>query len=132
MQTIFFIILTIFEICLTIFLVAKLSEFEKKVDEIHVIFLNKARETLIVNDKIKSIFIKTNKILEFITNKNLYKAISIIKTAIITFEVIYLLRSLNFKKKGGIFNFGNIKILFFSAFAKRFIKKILIASANMI
>ena len=124
-------ILTIIEILLTVFAVNKLIELEKKVDEFHEKFILISTEILIINDKIKETVRKTNKVLRFITNKKFYQAISIAKLVFNTIQIILLIRSFDFAK-GKLFNYKNIKKLFVSEIIRRFLRKIILTTANLV
>ncbi len=126
-----FLILTIFEICLTVFLVIKIIKLEKRVDEIHEKFILISTEALIINDKIKETIGKINKVLKFITNKNFYKAISILKTVFNTVQIFLLIRSFDFSK-GKIFNRKNIKRFFMSEIIRRIIRKFILSAADLV
>ena len=132
MQSLFLLILTIIEICVTIFLVIKLTDLEKKVDEIHEKFLLMAKEVLVINDKIRETIKKINKVLTFITNKNIYRFIDVMKIIFNTVQIFLLIRSFDFKKKGGIFNYKNLKKLFVSEVARRFLRKIVLTGAELV
>ena len=127
-----FLILTITEICLTIFIVAKIIDFEKKVNEVHRIFLVKATEFLILNDKILETVKKLNKVLKFISNKKFYQTISIIKTVFNTVQIILLIRSFDFSKGRKLLNYKNFKRLLFSEVARRFARKMILSSGNLV
>jgi len=127
-----FLILTVIEICATIFIVAKIVDFEKKVDEFHEKFLLIAKEILVINDRLKDAIGKINKVLEFITNKRLYQTIDILKTAFNTVQIILLIRSFDFSKNKKLLNYKNIKDLVLSEFARRITRKIILASANLV
>ena len=49
-----------------------------------------------------------------------------------TIQVILLIRSFDFKKKGGIFNHKNLKKLFVSEVARRFLRKIVLMGAEIV
>ena len=131
LKNISIIAIIIFEIAITVFAVIKLRELEQKVDKAHEKMLIISTEVLILNDKIKEIMIKINKVLKFITNKRFYQVISILKTAFNTVQIILLIRSFDFSN-GKLFNYKNIKKLFVSEIIRRFIRKILLNTANLV
>ena len=126
-----FLILTILEICLTVFLVSKLIELEKYINNIHLKFILISTEILIINDKIREIIKKINKVLKFITNKKIYQTIGFLKIAFNTIQVILLIRSFNFKD-GKFLNYKNIKRFFLSEIIRKIIRKLILTTANLV
>ena len=124
-----FLILTILEICLTIFLVKTFIMLENRVNEFHEKIILVVTEALVINDTIRETVKKINKVLRFIANKRFYQVLNILKVSFDTFQIVLFLRSFDYKK--GL-NYKNIKRLFMSEIARRFLRKILINSANLI
>jgi len=130
MQVLFLLILIILEITLTILIVIGINILDKKVKDFHEKFILLSTEVLILNDKIKETISKTNKVLNFITNKRLYQIINIAKVTFNTIQFILFIRTFDFKK--GILNYKNLKRLFLSEIARRFLRKILLDSAKLV
>ena len=127
-----FLILTISEICLTVFLVKLMFNAQKRVEAYHEKFILVATEFLIVNDKIKETIRKTNKVLKFVTNKRFYQTIAILKAVFNTIQVILFIKSFNFSKKNGLLNYKNIKKLIVSEAIRHFIRKIILNTAELV
>ena len=126
-----FLILTILEICLTVFLVSKLIKLEKYVNNIHLKLILISTEILMINDKIKETIKKINKVLRFITNKKIYQAIGFLKIVFNTVQIILLIRSFDFKD-GKFLNYKNIKRFFLSEIIRKIIRKLILTTANLV
>lgn len=132
MQDLCFIFLIILEICATIFAVYKLTALEAKIDEFHEQFLILAKEVLVINEKVQETIKKINKVLKFITNKKLFKIITVLKTIFNIIQLILFIRSFDFSKNKKILNYKNIKKLFLTEFVRRIVRKFLLSTADLI
>ena len=113
------------EIILTYIVVKKIIELEKKVDEIHVLMLERAKNLLELIDVIKSTLKKVNKVISFITNKRFKQIRRIISLTISIIQMILLIRSFDFSKGLKSINYKNVRKIIFSQAIKELIKKTL-------
>lgn len=110
-----FILLTIFEIILTVICVNKFIELEKQVKHYNkkLILINKT--ILEAHSKIKPIIEKTNKVIAILTSKKVKNARAIIKYIFIFIEIIILIKA--FKKVRKI-NYKAVRKILFSQGAR--------------
>ena len=127
-----FLILTIAEIFLTIQIVKFLKNAQKRVETCHEKFILVSTEILMINDKIKDTIKKTNKVLKFVTNKRFFQTVAVLKTVFNTVQIILLIRSLDFSKNKGLLNYKNVKKLLLSEIIRRFIRKVILNTANLV
>lgn len=125
------VLLIFIEIIFTVFCVKKLCALEIKVNEIHVKMLDGARKILEINDEIRNIIQKTNKIIKILANKRLHQIRRIIMYTIDIVQVIILIKSLNLQKGKKALNFKILKNLAYAKIIQQIIKKILDFTQNL-
>ncbi len=125
------VLLIFIEIIFTVFCVKKLCKFEIQVNEIHAKMLDGARKILEINDEIRNIIQKTNKIIKILANKRLHQIRRIIMYTIDIVQVIILIKSLNLQKGKKALNFKILKNLAYAKIIQQIIKKILDFTQNL-
>ncbi len=113
------IILIIFEIVLTIFVVLKLQKARNSVKELNEQLKILGEAVLISFVKVKNIVIKTNRVVAFVTNEKFVRVHSIIKIFITSLQIFIFIKTLDFSKGIKNLNFKNIKKILFSQIAKK-------------
>ena len=116
------IILIIFEIVLTCFVVVKLEQSRLKVEAINEKLSCVASSTLVICTKVKEYVLKVNKFVSIITSKKIQRIHTVLKYALNIAEIAILIRTMDFSK--GI-NYKNIKKLLYTEVSKKLIFKIL-------
>ena len=116
------IILIIFEIVLTCFVVIKLEQSRLKVETINEKLSCVAASTLVICTKVKEYVLKVNKFVSIITSKKIQRIHTILKYTLNIAEIVILIKTMDFSK--GI-NYKNIKKLLYTEVSKKLIFKIL-------
>lgn len=124
-------LLIIVEIILTIFCVKKILLLEANVDRIHLNMLEKAREILELNDEIKKVLKKINKVIRIINNKKFHQIKRIIMMTIDVIQVIFLLKSLNLSKGIKTIDFKILRRLVYAKVGQQIFKKALDFAQNL-
>lgn len=121
-----FIITIILEIVITAFIITKTVKLEKKIKDTEKTMIEGFLAFLEINNQIKKTVKKLNKIVAIFTSKKIIKIKNIIIFIITSFQIFYLIKSLNLK--GGfkqILSFDNIKKILFANLTKELITKLL-------
>lgn len=120
----FVFILTIFlEIILTLIIVLKTVQLEKKIISYNE-KLNLTGEIIIkICKTTRATVANVNKFVRIITNKNLIQTLRIIRITVDTIQIIILLKSLSLSKGFKSINFKNIKKVLLSEVIRRFLRR---------
>ena len=119
------------EILLTVLCVKKLCALEVEVNEIHAQMLNRATKILEINDEIRKILKKTNKVVRILMNKKFHQIRKIIMMTIDVIQVILLLKSLNLSKGLKSVDVGLLKKLAYAKVGQQVLRKILDFAQNL-
>ena len=125
------IMLIIFEVIFTIFCVKKICKIEVRVDEIHVQMLEGAKKVLEINDEIRKVLKKVNKVVRIITNKRLHQIKSAIMLIMDIVQVILLFKSLNLSNGAKSFDYKLLKNIAFARVGQQIIRKVLDSIQNL-
>jgi len=120
----------ILEIFVVSFCCIKIVELEKKVYKFNDKLNETGEKILIACQNIRKTKQKTNKIINFLTNKKFWQIKKIIFMIIETIQIITLIKSLDFSKGLKSINYRTLKKLFFAQISKEIIRKILTFGAT--
>ena len=123
--------LMIFEVIFTIFCVKKISKAQVCVEEIHVKMLEGAKKILEINDEIRKVLKKINKVVKIITNKKLHQIKRIIMLAMDIIQIIMLFRSLNLSKATKTLDLKLLKNIAFARIGQQIVRKVLDSVQNL-
>ncbi len=104
------IVAIIVEICVTVFTVIKLVEYNKKVILLSDQILTTGALVIDINNQTNSVIKKINKIVSIITDRKLWLFVTIVKKLIGFVQIFVLIRTIGFNK-GFRINFRSIKKL---------------------
>ena len=124
MLEILFIILIFLEIALTYFICIKLTEFDKKIQDLNTVVIEKREIINEVSLKIRETIHKINVVTNILANEKIWRVKKAVSFIISTIEFFIILKTFNFKK-GVKFNLKNAKKLLFTGLSRRIIIKII-------
>ena len=122
--------LIIFEIIFTLFCVKKIIQCEKRVDEIHLKMLEGAKKLLEINDEVRKVLKKVNKVVKILTNKRLHQIKRILMMTLDIIQTIILFKSLDLSKGIKSINYGNLKKLAYARIIQQIMSKIINSIQN--
>ena len=125
------IFLIILEIITAFFIAKGLIKLENKVNEIHITMLEKAKQILEINDEIKKVLSKINKVIRIITNKRLHQVKRIIMMSLDIIQVITLFKTLKVSKGLKTIDFDLLKKLAYARVTQQVLRKILDFAQNL-
>jgi hypothetical protein len=125
------IFLIILEIIVAFFIVKGLIKLENKVNEIHITMLQKAKQILEINDEIKKVLSKINKVIRIINNKKLHQIKRIIMMSLDIIQMITLIKSLKLSKGLKSINYNLLKKLAYARIAQQALRKFLDFAHNL-
>jgi len=124
-----FIFLIFLEVYLTVFLIKKISVFEKRICALEISLQDASKPAIDKIRQIRKAAKNFNKVFYLLTNKKFIRIKQILTIFIETIQIIILFKSLNFKH-GLKFNSAALKgLLYTQAFKKIFEKIVLIIKA---
>ena len=124
------ILLIFFEIIFTLFCVKKIIQCEKRVDEIHLKMLEGAKRLLEINDEVRKVLKKVNKVVKILTNKRIHQIKRILMMTLDIIQTIILFKSLDLSKGIKSINYGNLKKLAYARIIQQIISKIINSIQN--
>lgn len=125
------IFLIILEIITAFFIVKGLIKLENKVNEIHITMLEKAKQILEINDEIKKVLSKINKVIRILTNKRLHQIKRIIMMSLDIIQMITLIRTFKVSKGLKHIDFDLLKKLAYARVTQQVLRKILDFAQNL-
>ncbi len=125
------IVLIILEIIVAFFIIKGLIKLENKVDEIHITMLEKAKQILEINDEIRKVLSKINKVMRILTNKKLYQIKKIVMMSLDIIQLITLIKTLKLSKGLKSIDYNLLKKLAYARVGQQFLKKVLDFAQNL-
>ena len=117
-------------IFITLPCVQALIKLEVKVNELNANMLNKAREILEINDEVRKVLKKVNKVFRILTNKRLHQIKQIVMMSMDIIQAIMLIRSLQMAKVSKKISFSLLRKIAYARVGQEIIKKILNSIQN--
>ena len=125
------IFLIILEFVVAFFIVKGLIKLENKVNEIHITMLEKAKQVLEINDEIRKVLSKVNKVIKILTNKKLHQIKRIIMMSLDIIQVITLFKTLKISKGLKHIDYNLLKKLAYARVTQQVLRKILDFAQNL-
>ena len=125
------IILIILEITATFFIVKGLIKIENKVNELHIAMLEKAKQILEINDEIRKVLSKINKVIRILTNKRLHQIKRIVMMSLDIIQMITLIRTFKVSKGLKHIDYNLLKKLAYARVTQQVLRKILDFAQNL-
>lgn len=119
------------EIITAFFIVKGLIKLENKVNEIHITMLEKAKQILEINDEIKKVLSKINKVIRILTNKRLHQIKRIIMMSLDIIQMITLIRTFKVSKGLKHIDYNLLKKLAYARVTQQVLRKILDFAQNL-
>ncbi|MBE7707315.1 MAG: hypothetical protein E7Z88_01270 [Cyanobacteria bacterium SIG27] len=125
------IVLIILEIVVAFFAIKGLIRLENKVNKIHITMLEKAKQILEINDEIRKVLSKINKVMRILTNKKLYQIKKIVMMSLDIIQLITLIKTFKLSKGLKSIDYNLLKKLAYARVTQQVLRKILDFAQNL-
>ncbi|MBQ9150314.1 hypothetical protein IJX73_05225 [bacterium] len=125
------IVLIILEIVVAFFAIKGLIRLENKVNKIHITMLEKAKQILEINDEIRKVLSKINKVMRILTNKKLYQIKKIVMMSLDIIQLITLIKTFKLSKGLKSIDYNLLKKLAYARIGQQILKKALDFAQNL-
>ena len=129
-MSVFFSLICIFLIFITLPSVTFLIKLEARVNECHVKMLENARKMLEINDEVRRTIKKVNKVLRILSNKKLHQVKNSIMLLFDIIQIIMLIKSFNLSKNSKSINFKLLRYIAYAIIGQEIFRKTLNSVQN--